>query len=198
MQSTLFQNEDLGPAALKGKEFETLLCERHKQLKSLRIAMVDRCGVKAARMGDQTILHPSYPDFEGVVSRGYQFKYDAKVCSKSSFSLYEYWYPTQEDDKQKPGKLHRQLKHMMERSEFGVKCFFLIHWNARALKTKTVDQATWAFPVHHEMAFWKSFLCLEVRQITREDCERLGKRVYWNTLTDRQRKKLPDLLAALR
>jgi len=57
-----------------------------------------------------------------------------------------------------------QLRHMYDRSAFGAVCFFLIHFNSRELKKRTVDAATYAMPVHREHPYWQRFEQREMRR----------------------------------
>jgi penicillin-binding protein-related factor A (putative recombinase) len=119
---------------MKGKDLEAAVIERAAEYKRNRSAHVTRCGVQAVMIGTEPNGNPkwqvirSLPDFEGVNAQGQQFIFDAKVCSQASFDL----TPYREETK---GTKSRQLRHMFERSQFNVPCFFLMHWNARAGKT---------------------------------------------------------------
>lgn len=173
-----------------GAKFEALVKERCVQLQMLGLAHITRYGVQAVRSSDAWMVIQSLPDFEGVTRDGRQTIFDTKVCSQSSFSLDKYRMETK-------GSRARQLKHMLERSQFGVRCFFLIHWNERVLTTRTEPPMTYAFPVAMNHRFWDSFLAGEVKAIRRADCEAYGHRIEWNVATSNDRKRRPDALAAV-
>lgn len=177
-------------ACLKGSQFEGLVKERCDQLRILGLASIVRYGVQASRRADDWVIHQSLPDFEGVTRDGRQAIFDAKVCSQASFSLDKYRKST-------GGSRSRQITHMFERSAYRVRCFLLIHWNARETKTKTEPAVTYAFPVKLAHPFWESFEAGEVKSIRRMDCESYGFEIPW-TLTGRMDRKLrPDVLAAV-
>lgn len=176
------------PERLTGKAFEKLLVEQHQVYRQNRQASVGRYGVQVSILGDdKTVVMQSLPDFEGVDAFGRQYIFDAKVCSQSSFGLAKYRFETR-------GARRRQLSHMLERSGYGVKCGFLIHWNARELKTRSEGVETFWFPVHPRMIFWKEFESGERKSINRKDCEEYGFRVNWSTKS-RGTKLRPDWLA---
>lgn len=182
--------------SMKGKDLEEAVLERAAQYKRLGTAHVSRCGVQAVMIGiDQSTGAPkwqvirSLPDFEGVNSLGQQFIFDAKVCSLASFDLTPYRAET-------AGTKSRQLKHMFERSQFGVACFFLMHWNARSGKRFKEPHQTYLFPIVWNSDFWHGFLSAEIRSINRRHCEELGTVVEWNA-ADGGRKLRPDYLAAM-
>lgn len=68
---------------------------------------------------------------------------------------------------------------MYERARFGSLCFFLIHWNERRLKTKTVPAETYAFPVYDDHPFWQMFEAGEEKGLSRGQCEESGIQVVW-------------------
>ena len=164
---------------MSGKEFEDLVARWARGLGDK--GSISRYGVQAVRAGPtQIIAMKSLPDFEGILSDDHrQIIFDCKVCSQASFNLSPY------RDRKK-----RQTDHMLERSQYGAICGFLIHWNERRLKTKSEVAETWWFPIHHEMKFWHEFKSAEVRRITRADCREYGTEVTW------QRNK-PDLCSTL-
>jgi penicillin-binding protein-related factor A (putative recombinase) len=175
---------------LTGAKFEAIVKERCVQLKNLRLADIGRYGVQAVRTGDAWQVMQSLPDFEGVTREGRQAIFDAKVCSQSSFALDKYRPDTK-------GSRSRQLRHMLDRSEFGVRCFFLIHWNERQLTTRKEPAITYAFPVELWHPFWRSFLAGEIKSIKRTDCETFGHAIAWNHVSSTDRKLRPDILAAV-
>ncbi len=95
------------------------------------------------------------------------------------------------------GKRRRQITHMYNRARYQVRCFFLIHWNARSLETKQEDAITYAFPVHPELDFWQRFEAGEVKSIKRADCREYGTEVPWNKFSELDRSLQPDLLEIL-
>ncbi len=162
---------------LTGTGFEKLIVQMAGYYKRDGVAHISRAGVQAVRNKDEWVVIPSLPDFEGVLApRGSQIVFDCKVCSQASFDLSKYRADTK-------GSRSRQLKHMLERADFGSQCFFLIHWNPRAGKTFQQPAETVAFPVHASMEFWKSFERGEVRSIARADCQEHGWPVKWGTVT---------------
>jgi penicillin-binding protein-related factor A (putative recombinase) len=175
---------------LTGARFEAIVKERCVQLHSRGLFHCGRYGVQAVRTGDAWQVMQSLPDFEGVTRDGRQAIFDAKVCSQSSFALDKYRMETK-------GSRSRQLKHMLDRSLFGVRCFFLIHWNERRLTTRTEPAVTYAFPVQQGHPFWESFLAGEIKSIRRSDCETYGHKIAWNHATSRDSKQRPDVLAAV-
>jgi hypothetical protein len=183
------------PPALKGKEFEELL-----------LAAADRCpAITMSRYGVQTMVGadgkllavPSLPDLEGAVAPlGRQFIIEAKVCAQSAFPL--------TPDKIKP----RQVRHMLERSRYGVACFLAIHFSERIGKTFHEPGETLALPVSDRLAFWQAFLdaAAEAKRtrapfkspgsLSRDYAASIGQRVAW-TCPKGSRKHLPDLAALL-
>jgi len=181
--------------SMTGKDLENAVKERATEYKESGSAHVTACGVQTVMIGVDSAGRPlwqrikSLPDFEGVNSFGQQFIFDCKVCSAASFGLSDYREETR-------GEKSRQLKHMFERSQFGVPCFFMMHWNTRKLKTFSEDHATYLFPINQQSEFWQGFLRAEIRSITRRDCEELGAVIDWNTFGS-GRKPRPDFLAAM-
>lgn len=179
---------------LTGGQFEEFIVARAKKYQAVKLAHVKRYGVQATRRKNdfgnfEWQVIPSKPDFEGVYRGGYQFMFDCKVVSSASFPLAKY-----RDDVK--GARRRQLTFMLERSEYGVKCFFLMHWNRRELAKRTEPSITWAFPIHPKIPFWREFLDGERRSITRSDCEEIGKLIPWN-VTGMEKVAQPDFIAAL-
>lgn len=175
---------------LTGGKFEALVKERCVQLQTLGLAHITRYGVQAVRSSDVWHVIPSLPDYEGVTRNGRQVIFDCKVCSQSSFALKEYRMETN-------GSRSRQLKHMLDRSRFAVRCFFLIHWNERQLTNRRFPAETFAFPIGNSHRFWDAFLAGEVKAIRRQDCETYGHRIPWTLATSSDRKPRPDVLAAV-
>ena len=177
------------PKSLKGSEFETLIVEQNAIYEDAGIACIGRYGVQAARMKDEWIIQSSLPDFEGPLAEGLHITFDAKVCSQASFS----WSPYRSMTR---GAKSRQLKHMIRRSRFKAKCFFLFHWNERVMKTKTVPAATFVLPVLHNFDYWDKVESGEIGSINIDDCNRIGIEVEW-TKRDRGTKYRPDYLTSL-
>lgn len=221
MQTTL---ETIAPAIipnLKGKELEELCIYRMQCEETAGLATMSRYGVQgnytyaghnrtpnyadvALTVGvdtekvknifqyfgpekqNQMVWQPmqSLPDFEGILMGGIQFCFDAKVCSQASFALAE---STMKE---------RQLKHLKKRARFGAVCFFLIHFNARQLATKSTIARTIAFPVRPDYPFWEMHERGEVKRISEQDAELYGIRVEWNVAAGK-RKASPDLITAI-
>lgn len=185
------------PLTLKGREFEELL-----------LAAAARCPlITMSRYGVQTMVGkdgkllavPSLPDFEGAIApTGSQFIIEAKVCKFSAFPL-------------RPQEIKpRQVRHMLERSRFGVPCFVLLHWCERRTPKLTVHEPaeTIALPVNDRHTCWQAFLdaAAEAKRegtpfkspgsISRDYASRIGQRVEW-TCPKGSRKHLPDLAALL-
>lgn len=206
---------------MKGKEFEEICLYRMRQEEKAGRATMGRYGVqgsfmkgrplsddelrsfysrvmaggmgplrelvdRAARSMDHWQPMDSYPDFEGIVGTGgRQFMFDAKVCNAASFPL----------DKESKSQ-SRQLNHMLRRSRFGVTCFYLIHFPKRELATRTDEEVTYAFPVHHKHPFWEGFARGENKRITREDCVEYAVPVEWNILPGGDKPR-PDVVLAV-
>lgn len=174
---------------LKGKDLERLVVELSSEYKRRKLAHITRCGVQAVRMKEDWQVIQSLPDFEGLLRDGRQLIFDCKVCSQASFDLTKYRSETK-------GARARQLRHLLERSEFGAICFFLLHWNARSGKTFSEVPVTYIFPVTEGSDFWESFRSGEVRSINRKDCASLGHKVRWQS-SERGRKERPDFVATI-
>lgn len=177
-------------AVLTGTQFESLVKARCDQLRLLKLASIVRYGVQASRRATDWVIHQSLPDFEGVTRDGRQTVFDAKVCSQASFNLEKYRKSTD-------GARARQLTHMYERSEYRVRCFMLIHWNARQTKTKAYPAVTYAFPVRIGHPFWESFEAGEAKAIRRMDCESYGFEIPWTLASQMDRTPRPDVMAAV-
>lgn len=178
---------------LTGSDFEKLVVEQNAIYERERIACIGRYGVQSAMAPVQgqpgrfeSIQMQSLPDFEGSFWDGKHIIFDTKVCSQASFPWAKYRTETR-------GARSRQLKHMLRRSMFGARCFFLMHWNARELSKKVIPAATYILPVHHRMEYWSQVESLEVRSLTLSDCEEHGLPVRWTT-NGRGTKERPDYL----
>jgi penicillin-binding protein-related factor A (putative recombinase) len=176
---------------LTGERFEGIVTERCVQLRMLGLASIGKYGVQSRLVGGEWMPVQSLPDFEGVTMGGRQLIFDCKVCSQASFPLEKYRKLT-------GGSRAKQLTHMIERSHFGVRCFFLIHWNPRELKTRREPAVTYAFPVAHDHPFWVAFERGEVKSLDRHDCETYAQPVPWNLAGTSDRKPRPDVLAAVK
>lgn len=177
------------PKSIKGSELEVLIAEQNAIYEDAGMACIGRYGVQAARMKEEWIIQSSLPDFEGPLAGGHHIVFDSKVCSQASFS----WAPYRSATR---GAKARQLKHMIRRSRFKAKCFFLFHWNERVMKTKTIPAATFVLPVIHDFDYWDRVESGEVGSINIDDCNRLGIEVEW-TKRDRGTKYRPDYLTSL-
>lgn len=194
---------------LSGKEFESIIIEQSDHYRSNEVASIGRSGVQASvipdgRGGVETRLLQSLPDFEGDCLIGgdglnlspamdrqhIHLKFDAKVCSSASFDWTRYRKETR-------GSKWRQLTYMLDRSRFGAKCFFLIHWNERKLTKSTVAPKTYIIPVQFEDPYWSRVESMQVRSLSLGDCEEMGQEVQWVLNTTRSRKYRPDFLAAV-
>lgn len=178
------------PPTMKAKQLEELCLLDAAWAKGERLYCMGRYGVQVSMRWEngQGIYIPlrSLPDFEGVVREldGRQFIFDAKVCGSASFSIH--------DDKFKK----RQLKHMLERSQFGAICFLLLHFTERRLKTRVEEAITYAFPIHPDLEFWQSADRGEVKSISRINCAEYGVEVRWHT-PKQTRKPRPNLYKAV-
>lgn len=161
------------PDRLTGSEFEGLVRKECDRLRKDGIAHIGRYGVQAVRTRDEWMVLQSLPDFEGVFGpHARQIIFDCKATSQASFPLDKYRLETR-------GARSRQLRHMYERDEFGASCWFMIHWNARRLKTKDVDAATYMFPASHSHPFWQAFDAGELKSLRLADCQEYGMPVEW-------------------
>lgn len=208
---------------MKGKDFEEVILHRLRQERELGRATMGRYGVQGsfskgkpfelapyvqtlADMTDrdqvETVLREvvwkaeqakdgwrplqSLPDFEGLLPpRGMAFCFDAKVCGEATF-------PLREDST----TASRQLRHMLERDQFGATCFYAIHFTERKLARAFQPAETWAFPVSLKLEFWQAFERGEQKRISREDCREYGAEVEWNCLPGKK-KDTPDIVMAI-
>lgn len=191
------------PTTLKGKEFEDLLMEaadRDRRDGWLTMGRYGTTGVTVKDKSDptgqrtKTLLVPSLPDFEGVLYSGRQFVLEAKCCDQTSFPMTK--------DRIKP----KQVEHMLERSDFGVPCFLVIHFSQRTGQNFFYPAITVAIPVNHERRAWQDYVdahavAKKFKQkvapqgsITRDIAQEWGRLVPWR-VAKRCRKALPDLLS---
>lgn len=175
---------------LDGKEFEHHCIQRMDWEHQRHHCLMGRYGVQGTFIDGKWQPMQSLPDFEGVLPpNGRQFIFDAKVCSQASFDMAKF-RPGQKENKA------RQLDHLLKRATYGAICFFLIHWNARQLKTKSEPEITWAFPVHPAHPFWERFCAGETTSINRLDCDEYAVPVPWNA-PQGCRVERPDILHAV-
>ncbi|MEM9645616.1 MAG: hypothetical protein AAF989_11545, partial [Planctomycetota bacterium] len=154
----------------------------------------NRYGVQVRITGEdpltgQPILQSvkSFPDIEGLLATGTQAIFDCKVCSDTSLDLSRYRIGDE-----KSGSKEKQLRHMVEKADYGAVCGFVVHWNDRKTKSKAEPSETFWFPVHRQIPFWIQFWRLEIKRLNRDHCRELGVPVRWNKLTSRSRAS-PDL-----
>lgn len=184
----------MSQARLTGAEFEKLVVEQNAIYEKEGAACFGRYGVQSSMAPSktapgkfETIQMQSLPDFEGSTKAGYHMIFDAKVCSAASFAWAKYRSETR-------GARARQLKHMLRRSRFGATCFFLIHWNERALQKSVIPARTFIMPVNHMSEYWDKVESLEVKSLTPSDCEEHGHEVQWVFSGSRGTKLRPDYL----
>lgn len=176
------------PTKLSGKEFQKLALYRLKWEHGKGRVSAGSYGVKVNHVKDQAtgqvVLTPmkSLPDIEGVLPGGSQFIFDCKVVSVSAFEVRE------------SHSSASQHNHLMERAEFGVATFFLIHFNERHLKRSVQPAATYAFPVRPDHPFWN--VEPKPRSINRQAAAEYGIQVFWN-VPPRCKKLSPDLMPAI-
>lgn len=176
-----------------GKDFEKECKDRGMALNADGSATMGRYGVQAIITGStggkpDITLVPSYPDFEGVLPpHGRQFIFDCKVCSQASFNLADF---------REEGSRKRQIRHLFDREEYGAVTFFLIHLNARELKTKSDPEVTVALPVTRKMRLWDEWQSAERGSVDRKELLEVGIEVPWNCRPG-ERKPRPDILFAV-
>jgi penicillin-binding protein-related factor A (putative recombinase) len=112
----------------------------------------------------------SKPDFEGVLhATGRQFIFDCKVVSNGRLE-----HIASRDT------MVKQVEHMLSRAEFGVICFFLIHFNARRFKRKAdQEHVTVAYPVNSDVEPWSHWDDDRPDSINRETALQRGIVVPW-------------------
>lgn len=179
------------PLKILGTEFERIVNVRLQKYKAAGLADIRRSGVQATMLpSGQWQVIPSRPDFEGLFRGPVPIVFDCKVCSLASMDLSPYRDATK-------GSRRLQLNYMFDKSRFGARCFFLVHWNARVLKTKEEGSVTYAMPVSPDMEFWKGFIAGEVCALRRSDCEEHGVHVPWTRFGELDRSYQPDIRAVL-
>ena len=177
---------------LSGSDFEDLVKARCETLQQREIAAIGKYGVKVRFDAAVNAYRPirSLPDFEGVCGpHATQVIFDCKVESGASFCLAKYRIADMQ-----PKAL--QLRHMYVRSSFGAVCFFLIHFNARELKLKSVEAKTYAMPVHRNHPFWERFEQRDEKSIGMKQLEEYAILVPWTRLGS-ERTFRPDIMVAI-
>jgi penicillin-binding protein-related factor A (putative recombinase) len=171
---------------IKGKQLEELVLKRAAVDERAGRYCLGRYGVMAVLIKGE--WHPivSLPDFEGVTADGHQFIFDAKVCSAASYPL----------SGGTSKSLKNQYRHMRRRAVFNVTCFLLMHFNARALKTKADEELTVLFPIG-DNDFWAAYEAENKKSITRDDAREYGVVVNWGPASPRAKLITPDLYTAL-
>lgn len=182
-----------GSASGKGRNFEQVLMDATKRLENSGVATMGRYPVASVMMkGSKFPMQvSSLPDFEGVLASGKQFIWEAKVCTQPSFRIVK--------DKIK----HKQVRHMLLRSQFGVLCHLVIHFNERLGKTFYDPAFTVAIPVKPvSMGGWpiweqfseasKKDKAKEFASITREMARDMGVVMPW-AIPGRCKNPYPDL-----
>lgn len=188
---------------MTGKDFENIVLQRLRDERKRGHVSAGRYGVQATTRKEVTrhvcpscrhdwseerfMWQPlqSLPDLEGVLPpSGRQFTFECKVCGSASFGFHDTTFSD------------RQLRHLLERDEFGAVSFLLLHFTERVLKTKSDPAATWAFPIGNEHVFWQAVDRGEIKSINRDDCEQYAVSVEWNKLPG-GRTPRPDVLAAV-
>jgi penicillin-binding protein-related factor A (putative recombinase) len=175
--------------SVTGKEFEALVLFRAQRMEEQKLLTMGRYGVQAVMIADPVTrvpawqVIPSLPDFEGVIyGTGRQLIIEAKSCSQASYPIHQ------------AGKKHpKQFDHMLRRAEFGALCYLLLHFNPRALKTKSDPAATYAIRVHPDMHFWREYEAAERISLDRADAALNGEVVPWNLYSARASKLTPDI-----
>lgn len=162
-----------------GKDFEDLLLQQAVRLKN-QLTM-GRYGVSVSLIQGEWRPVPSKPDFDGTFVGGKQFNIEAKVCTKSSFSLAE--------DKFKDS----QYQWMKTKALYGADCFLIIHFNARSGKTFQQAPFTVSIRVHPELQMWKDYEAGVLKSISREMAADVGTRIPW-TRPKGTRKPLPHFI----
>jgi penicillin-binding protein-related factor A (putative recombinase) len=177
---------------LTGNEFEKLIVFRAKELEESGLLTLTRYGVQAVMMNNRETGKPewqiqkSLPDFDCCIKGGQQMVIEAKVCSQPSYRI-------RNNDQKHP----KQIDHMLRRSRFGARCFFMIHFNPRELVKKSEPAETFAVPVDPDSNFWREYESCERTNINRMEADLYGIRVPWNLHSKRARNLSPDLTVLL-
>jgi hypothetical protein len=173
---------DHTPPKLAGKEFEELILHRARQLEADGVLTLSRYGVQGSMRDGKWMPIQSYPDFDGTIAPdGTELICEAKAVTGTRVQF---------DDSHAKTK---QIEHMLRRSRFGAKCFLLIHWNRRVLKTRTDEAITHAVPVTHDCPFWDGYLRGEEKSISRHQADLYGLVLPWYPYSERGRKATPAI-----
>lgn len=184
------------PTSLKGPELEKALMDAAAREERNGILTMGRYGVDGVIVQGKTMLVPSKPDFEGVLSSGRQFIIEAKCVAGPSFEMRK--------EKIKP----RQISHMLTRSRHNVPCFLVIHFAERRLANANFPAITVAIPVNDSQPRWQAFVDAAAKAkrektkmetqpgITRDWAQEVGKLVPWAT-PPRCKNALPDIISFL-
>jgi len=180
------------PEKLSGKDFENLILFRAHRLEEQGILTMGRYGTQVVMMNDDHGIPrwqpiPSLPDFEGIVSgTGQQIIIEAKVCSQASYPIHQ------------AGKAHpKQFSHMLKRAEFGARCYLLLHFNGREMKTKSDPSTTYAIKVHPDLPLWREHAAAERLSIGRSEADLFGTPLEWNLYSDRASKFTPNIASLI-
>lgn len=172
---------------ISGKEFEALILFRAQRLEEQGILTLGRYGTQVVMMNDEQNIPrwqpiPSLPDFDGCLMGGRQWIIEAKVCSQASYPIYH-------TGKDRP----KQMTHMIRRAKFGALCHLFIHFNARELKTKSDEAATYAIEIHPDNHFTRMYENAELRTLSRPEAEMHGALVPWDLYSARASKLTPNI-----
>jgi len=170
---------------ITSKELEKLLLWRSTTYDEPRgLYMLNRYGVMAVYINNVWTPTPSYPDFDLIIN-GQQYVFDVKVCSQSAWAL--------------TGNTSKSLKHQYEfmkrKARVGARCFILLHFNEKQLKTKTHDSLTIILPIPSPL--WQQYETMELKSISRETASVYGYPVQWDTPTPRATKRSPNIYSCL-
>ncbi len=170
----------------RGREFEDLCLKRAAAEERLGRATMKRYGVQANYEPKTKQFRPlsSFPDFDGNLTHGKQFVFDAKVVAGPSMPMSDSNAPT------------RQRDHLLRKWRWGVPSFYLVHLLPRQLKKSQEAEMTIALPTDPEMDEWKAVVAGTKKSFDREELCRLGFIITWST-PPRARKKLPNFLPAV-
>ena len=181
------------------------LCRNQKLAHITRYGTIAQVVGMASDGSTKCKLNRSLPDFGGTIKGqgGVEVVFDCKVVGDKQASMD---MSKVQMDKQYKGSQARQLQFMVERSEYGAGCFFLIHFNVKPY-AKAADRPaqTWAFPVqltdasgNFDHPYWSLFWSGEKKRIHVSDCEQHAVRVEWFLPSERSTKPRPNVLKAAR
>lgn len=172
------------PDSLKGSELEKAILAAGERCEAYGVLSLFRYGVQGVTFGGKTILVPSLPDFGGVLANGRLFNIEAKCVAGASFPLASDHFRD------------KQYKHLVRTARFGAASYLVIHFAARHLVKVSDPGMTVAVPVDDRMGFWRAYECGDIKSLSREYAQKLGRRVPW-VVPKGCRKALPDLLSFL-